>query len=128
PHQGGPLGEGSIEHGLLRCPWHGWDYDPITGRAPGFDDGVETFPMEIRDDGVHVGLSPEQTHIGTAGDLMMETLTNWSVRQIFGMVGHSNLGLADAPRIQEQAGRLSYYGIRHEGPRPPFTTAVTPSW
>ena len=23
PHQGGPLGEGSIEKGLLRCPWHG---------------------------------------------------------------------------------------------------------
>ena len=23
PHQGGPLGEGSIEGGLLRCPWHG---------------------------------------------------------------------------------------------------------
>ncbi|MDX2382368.1 MAG: Rieske (2Fe-2S) protein, partial [Acidimicrobiia bacterium] len=21
PHQGGPLGEGSIEHGWLRCPW-----------------------------------------------------------------------------------------------------------
>ena len=38
PHQGGPLGEGSIENGLLRCPWHGWDYDPITGKAPGFDD------------------------------------------------------------------------------------------
>ena len=27
PHQGGPLGEGSIENGLLRCPWHGYDYD-----------------------------------------------------------------------------------------------------
>ena len=23
PHQGGPLGEGSIEKGMLRCPWHG---------------------------------------------------------------------------------------------------------
>ena len=31
PHQGGPLGEGSIEKGWLRCPWHGYDYDPITG-------------------------------------------------------------------------------------------------
>ena len=27
PHQGGPLGEGSIENGLLRCPWHGWDFN-----------------------------------------------------------------------------------------------------
>lgn len=115
PHQGGPLGEGSIENGLLRCPWPGWDYDPITGRAPGFDDGVETFPVEIRDDGVYVGLPAEQTHVSTVGDLMMETLTNWGVKQVFGMVGHSNLGLADALRIQERAGRLSYCGIRHEG-------------
>jgi nitrite reductase/ring-hydroxylating ferredoxin subunit len=36
PHQGGPLGEGAIEKGLLRCPWHGWDYHPLTGKAPGF--------------------------------------------------------------------------------------------
>ncbi|MCM8857271.1 MAG: Rieske 2Fe-2S domain-containing protein [Candidatus Thiodiazotropha sp.] len=115
PHQGGPLGEGSIENGLLRCPWHGWDYDPITGKAPGFDDGVETFPVEIRDDGIYVGLTIDQTHVDTVGDLMMETLTNWGVKQVFGMVGHSNLGVADALRIQEQAGRLTYYGIRHEG-------------
>src|SRR6187402_2342896 len=39
PHQGGPLGEGSIEKGLLRCPWHGYDYDPLTGVPPaGFSD------------------------------------------------------------------------------------------
>ncbi|MEW8505823.1 MAG: thiamine pyrophosphate-binding protein [Candidatus Thiodiazotropha sp.] len=115
PHQGGPLGEGSIENGLLRCPWHGWDYDPISGKAPGFDDGVEAFPVEIRDDGIYVGLPPEANHIQTVGDLMMETMTNWGIRQVFGMVGHSNLGVADALRIQQQAGRLNYYGIRHEG-------------
>ena len=57
PHQGGPLGEGSIEKGLLRCPWHGWDYDPLTGKAPGFDDGVETFPVEIREDEVYVTIT-----------------------------------------------------------------------
>ena len=46
PHQGGPLGEGSIENGLLRCPWHGWDYHPTTGLPPGgFDDSVETFDL-----------------------------------------------------------------------------------
>ncbi|MEW8523209.1 MAG: thiamine pyrophosphate-binding protein [Candidatus Thiodiazotropha endolucinida] len=115
PHQGGPLGEGSIENGLLRCPWHGWDYDPISGKAPGFDDGVEAFSVEIRDDGIYVGLPPEANHIQTVGDLMMETMTNWGVRQVFGMVGHSNLGVADALRIQQRAGRLNYYGIRHEG-------------
>jgi len=115
PHQGGPLGEGSIEKGLLRCPWHGWDYDPITGKAPGYDDGVETFAVEERDDGVYVGLPREQDHVRTVGDVMMETLSNWGVRHVFGMVGHSNLGVADAIRIQEEQGRVRYYGIRHEG-------------
>src|SRR5215216_1549544 len=47
PHQGGPLGEGSIEKGLLRCPWHGFDYDPITGRPPeGFSDAVPSYEVQ----------------------------------------------------------------------------------
>ncbi|MBD3871683.1 MAG: Rieske 2Fe-2S domain-containing protein [Acidobacteria bacterium] len=115
PHQGGPLGEGSIENGLLRCPWHGWDYDPITGKAPGYDDGVETFEVDVRDDGVYVGIRKEKNHLRTVGDLMMETLANWDVKHVFGMVGHSNLGVADALRIQEEQGNISYYGVRHEG-------------
>jgi thiamine pyrophosphate-dependent acetolactate synthase large subunit-like protein/nitrite reductase/ring-hydroxylating ferredoxin subunit len=115
PHQGGPLGEGSIENGLLRCPWHGWDYDPISGKAPGYDDGVETYAVEERDDGVYVGLPKEKEHIRTIGDLMMESLANWGVKHVFGMVGHSNLGVADAIRIQEESGNIRYYGIRHEG-------------
>ncbi len=116
PHQGGPLGEGSIENGWLRCPWHGWDYNPLTGKSPGeFDDGVETFPTEVREDGVYVGFEEEAPHVRTVSDVMAETLVNWGVRQVWGMVGHSNLGLADGLRIQEQAGALSFYGIRHEG-------------
>ncbi len=116
PHQGGPLGEGSIENGLLRCPWHGWDFDPLTGIAPGgFDDGVETFPVEEREDGIYVSLAEDEAHVRSVADVMVETLVNWGVRHVWGMVGHSNLGLADALRRQALAGRLSYYGIRHEG-------------
>ncbi len=115
PHQGGPLGEGSIENGLLRCPWHGWDYDPITGKAPGFDDGVEKFPLDIRDDGVYIGLKEEVHHTRTISDVMAETMVNCGVDTVFGMVGHSNLGFADALRLQEKAGKLKFYGIRHEG-------------
>jgi thiamine pyrophosphate-dependent acetolactate synthase large subunit-like protein/nitrite reductase/ring-hydroxylating ferredoxin subunit len=115
PHQKGPLGEGSIENGLLRCPWHGWDFDPITGKAPGFDDGVEVFEVDVRSDGVYVGMGPEEPHVRTVGDVMMETLANWGIKHVFGMVGHSNLGVADAIRIQQEEGRLRYYGIRHEG-------------
>ena len=115
PHQGGPLGEGSIENGLLRCPWHGWDFDPLDGKAPCFDDGVDTFPVEVRADGVYVGFEPEPPHRRTVSDVMAETMVNWGVQSVFGMVGHSNLGFADALRRQERAGRLRYIGIRHEG-------------
>ena len=116
PHQGGPLGEGSIETGLLRCPWHGWDFDPLTGETPGsHDDCVETFPVEVRDDGIYVGFPEEEPHERTVSDVIAETLVNWGVRQVWGIVGHSNLGLADALR-REAAGRnLAYYGVRHEG-------------
>ena len=118
PHQGGPLGEGSIENGLLRCPWHGWDYCPLTGQPPGdldVDDALETFPVEVRDDGIYIGLATEAPHVRTVTDVMAETMVNWGVTHVFGMVGHSNLGLADALRRQEQQGKLTFIGIRHEG-------------
>ncbi len=122
PHQGGPLGEGSIEKGVdgkcwLRCPWHGWDFDPLTGKPPGGheDSGQETFPVEERDDGIYVGVPADPPHVRTVTDVMAETMVNWGVKRVFGMVGHSNLGLADALRLQEQAGKLTYHGIRHEG-------------
>ncbi len=121
PHQGGPLGEGSIECAddgecYLRCPWHGWDYHPTTGKPPGgYDDGIETFPIQIRDDGVYIELEGEPAHQTTVTDVMAKTMTNWGVTHVLGMVGHSNLGLSDAVRLEEQAGNLEFIGIRHEG-------------
>ncbi|MDT0559000.1 thiamine pyrophosphate-binding protein [Ichthyenterobacterium sp. W332] len=116
PHQGGPLGEGSIENGLLRCPWHGWDFDPCSGKPPGsFDDGIDTFPVKEEGDSIYVGLEEEAPHKTTVSDIMVETMVNWGVTKVFGMVGHSNLGFADAMRRQEEKGNLNFYGIRHEG-------------
>ncbi|MDQ3901087.1 MAG: thiamine pyrophosphate-binding protein, partial [Actinomycetota bacterium] len=116
PHQGGPLGEGSIEKGLLRCPWHGYDYDPLTGRPPaGFSDGVTAYPVQECADGVYVQLPPVRTQVRTVADVMVETLVAHGVTHVFGMVGHSNLGFADALRRAEQRGELTYIGIRHEG-------------
>src|SRR5262245_12255590 len=116
PHQGGPLGEGSIEKGWLRCPWHGYDYDPLTGTPPpGFHDGPTAVPVEVRDDGVYAAIEDDPPHRRTVADLVVETLINWGVTHVFGMVGHSNLGFAEAMRRQEEAGRLTYVGIRHEG-------------
>ncbi len=122
PHQGGPLGEGSIEKGVdgacwLRCPWHGWDFDPLTGKPPGghADSGQEMFDVEVRADGVYVGVPAAPARERTVADVMAQTMTSWGVRAVFGMVGHSNLGLADALRVQAEAGALNYYGVRHEG-------------
>ena len=116
PHQGGPLGEGSIEKGMLRCPWHGYDYDPLTGSPPpGFSDAPGCFPLEVRDDGIWVEVPDESPHVRTVSDVMVETMVEWGVTHVFGMVGHSNLGFADAMRRQEEAGRLTFVGIRHEG-------------
>lgn len=116
PHQGGPLGEGSIENGWLRCPWHGYDYDPLTGEPPGgFSDAPACFETEVRPDGVYVALPRRPPHARTVSDAMVETLVNWDVDTVFGMVGHSNLGFADALRRAEARGELRFVGIRHEG-------------
>ncbi len=115
PHQGGPLGEGSIENGILRCPWHGWDYHPCSGKAPGFDDGVDAYEVKEENGAFYVGILEEEPHKPTISDVMMETMVNWGVNTVFGMVGHSNLGVADAMRRLEEKGKLQYFGIRHEG-------------
>lgn len=33
PHNGGPLAEGTIEHGNLICPWHGWKFRLADGQC-----------------------------------------------------------------------------------------------
>ncbi len=32
PHAGGPLGEGTLEHEVVTCPWHGWKFNVRTGQ------------------------------------------------------------------------------------------------
>jgi pyruvate oxidase len=122
PHQGGPLGEGSIETSndgqcMLRCPWHGWDFDPKTGKPPGDheDSGQETYVVETREDGIYLALEQKDEHVVTVTDVMVETMVNWGIKSVFGIVGHSNLGLADAVRRQTELSKLTYFGVRHEG-------------
>jgi len=33
PHEGGPLGEGTIEDGRVVCPWHSFAFDLRTGAS-----------------------------------------------------------------------------------------------
>src|SRR5436190_6372614 len=115
PHQGGPLGDGQIADGYVICPWHAYEYDPMTGQPPpGFKDAAVAYPVEQRDDGVYVELPVHEERISLM-DQMVEVLCDWGLDTVFGMVGHSNLGLADALRKAEEDGRITYVGIRHEG-------------
>ncbi len=58
PHMGGPLGEGMIENGRLICPWHGREYDPLTGVCESFEEKATVFPVETRADGVYIRIDP----------------------------------------------------------------------
>ena len=116
PHQGGPLGDGFLQNGYVVCPWHAWEYEPSTGNPPpGYDDeSAAAYAVEEREDGVYIGV-PEIVHEPTLMDQMVSVMTDWGVDTVFGMVGHSNLGIADALYRAEQDSRLRYFGIRHEG-------------
>ena len=115
PHQGGPLGEGQMDGEWLICPWHGYEYDPQTGDPPaGYGDCATPFPLEVRADGIYVQVD-EPEHEPTVSDQLVDVMTDWGVDTVFGIVGHSNLGFADAMRRAEEAGKLRYFGVRHEG-------------
>jgi thiamine pyrophosphate-dependent acetolactate synthase large subunit-like protein len=97
------------------CPWHAYEYDPRTGTPPpGFKDAATCYPIEERPDGLYVQLPVHEERVSLM-DQMVDTLCAWGLDTVFGMVGHSNLGLADALRKAEADGRLTYIGIRHEG-------------
>jgi thiamine pyrophosphate-dependent acetolactate synthase large subunit-like protein/nitrite reductase/ring-hydroxylating ferredoxin subunit len=116
PHQGGPLGDGQLENGYVICPWHAYEYDPATGAPPtGFGDAAVPYPVRSTTDGrLEVELPVEEPRVSLM-DQLVDVLTDWGLEAVFGMVGHSNLGLADALRKAAEGGRLTYVGIRHEG-------------
>jgi nitrite reductase (NADH) small subunit len=47
PHEGGPLGEGTIEDGRVVCPWHAYAFDVHTGEAEN-EPGVKAEILEAK--------------------------------------------------------------------------------
>ncbi|WP_375425676.1 Rieske (2Fe-2S) protein [uncultured Friedmanniella sp.] len=41
---------------VLQCPWHGWEFDLVTGRhlVTGSRSRLRGYPVEVRDGGVYV--------------------------------------------------------------------------
>ncbi len=55
PHAEGPLGEGDLEETKVICPWHGWEFDVITGAFEEDPDvKVDTYPVEVNGDEIFV--------------------------------------------------------------------------
>jgi 3-phenylpropionate/trans-cinnamate dioxygenase ferredoxin component len=56
-HQGGPLGEGTLEGHVVTCPWHMWQYNVTNGEN--LEDSMlklETFPVKVEGDDIKVAL------------------------------------------------------------------------
>ncbi|MCC7104249.1 MAG: Rieske 2Fe-2S domain-containing protein [Chloroflexi bacterium] len=56
-HAGGPLDRGKLEGGCIVCPWHGWKWDPRTGRAvwPAVSWRVQRYQVKIQGRQVLIG-------------------------------------------------------------------------
>lgn len=115
PHQGGPLAEGTLSDGAVRCPWHGFEFSLADGKGRGNDLEVATLGVRETDGAVEIAAPKPRRSGWTVSHVIAETLVDWGIDTVFGMVGHSNLGMAEALRVQERKGRLRYFGIRHEG-------------
>ena len=64
-HQGGPLSKGilDIERKIVTCPWHGWKYSVIDGKAPHKGgDSVNSYETKMVNDELYV--NPIPTNIG----------------------------------------------------------------
>lgn len=54
-HQGAPLSAGAIDEGKLVCPWHGWRFDPHTGKSEHYPDmAVPVYELKVVGDDVLV--------------------------------------------------------------------------
>ena len=54
-HQGGPLGDGSLDKDIVTCPWHGWQYNIKTGVSPVNPAAkVQTFNVKVEGEDILV--------------------------------------------------------------------------
>ena len=54
-HVGGPLGEGELEGPTVTCPWHGWQYNVLTGQNVANPDlKVAIYPVQVEGNDISV--------------------------------------------------------------------------
>lgn len=58
PHAGADMSEGLCVRKMIVCPYHRYTYNLETGKGgEGQNDFIETYPVEVRVDGVFVGVA-----------------------------------------------------------------------
>ena len=60
PHQGGPLGKGTLAGKIVTCPWHGWQFDVTDGQHC-LSQSVRQpmFPLRVEDGQVLVNIEQQ---------------------------------------------------------------------
>jgi nitrite reductase/ring-hydroxylating ferredoxin subunit len=65
PHMGFPLQRGSLEDGVLTCPWHHARFELCSGGTFDlFADDARSYPVELRGDEVWVDATPQRDEVG----------------------------------------------------------------
>jgi len=58
PHQGGPIGDGSIKGTVVSCPWHLWQYDVTSGKClTNPYANVRSYPVQVSGDEIWVTIT-----------------------------------------------------------------------
>lgn len=56
PHRDASMAEGTVDHGRIVCPFHGFSFDLLTGECDEKCDGIGTFEVEVCRGGVYLRL------------------------------------------------------------------------
>jgi nitrite reductase/ring-hydroxylating ferredoxin subunit len=127
PHMGFPLSDGSVEDGVLTCPWHHARFELSCGDTfDPFADDVTTFPVEVREGEVYVDPHPERE---------TEPATHWQERLEHGLresltlvIDKAVIGLDDAgvdPAVPLRIGTTFGVEYRRDGWGSGLTTLAT---
>ncbi|NUN16639.1 MAG: Rieske 2Fe-2S domain-containing protein [Myxococcales bacterium] len=55
PHKGGPLGDGEVNNGYVSCPWHGWQFEIMTGQCHGrASKSIITYPVRVDSEYIYI--------------------------------------------------------------------------
>lgn len=95
PHMGFPLTDGSVDDGILTCPWHHARFEISCGDTfDPFADDVQTYPVEVRDGEVYINPNPPQDQ--PPEEHWQERLDHGLQENLNLVIAKSVIGLEDA--------------------------------